>query len=50
MEIDRRGGDVDQEGPTPMIWQLRIRRDIFTMEVPPEERSQLHTKLLIQGH
>ena len=34
-----RGGDVDQAGPTCTVWWLRIRRDILTVEAPPEEQE-----------
>lgn len=33
-----RGGDMEQVGPTPMVWQLRIRKDVSAAEIPPEER------------
>lgn len=47
----RRDRDVDQTDPTPMVYQLRNRRDILAVEVPNEElRVQAHTGLPSPGH
>lgn len=37
----RRGRGAEPAGPTPMVWQLRIERDISAVEVSNEEGSKL---------
>lgn len=39
--MGRRGSDGEWAGPTPMVWQLRIKRDILAVEDPLSSKGIL---------
>lgn len=45
----KRGKGAEPTGPTPMVWQLSIKRDISAADISNEEGSQFHTRLPNSG-